>query len=60
MLRKRAILKLLETLPEEIDSEELFYRLYVMQKIEAGEASLAAGDLISQEDLEREADSWRG
>jgi hypothetical protein len=58
-MRKQAILELLETMPEDIDKEELYYRLYVLQKIEEGQAAIAAGDVISDEDLDKEMEHWR-
>lgn len=58
-MKKQAILDLLETMPEEVDNEDLLYKLYVLEEIEKGEADRKAGRLISQEEAEREMERWR-
>ena len=58
MVKKRDLLRLLENMPDEIDADQLMYRLYVMQKIEAGEAALQAGDVIPHEEVENEIEGW--
>ena len=57
-MRKQDVLRLLSEMPEEIDADQLLYRLYVVRKIEAGEAALQAGDLVPQADVEREIEGW--
>lgn len=57
-MKKQAILELLESMPEEIDGEKLAYKLYVLAKIEAGEAELKAGKYLTQEEAEQEMETW--
>jgi predicted transcriptional regulator len=58
LVPKRDVLAILQAMADEIDLEELHYRLYVLQKIREGDAAYAAGNVISQEELERESDQW--
>ena len=51
-MKKEQVLKSLESLPDEIDLEELMYRLYVLLKIEKAEASIEEHGLIADEDLD--------
>ena len=57
-MKKQDVLRLLDTMPEEIDMEELMYRLHVMQMIEVGEAAFQAGDVVPHEEVEREIEGW--
>ena len=57
-VRKQAVLDLLRPLPEEIDPEELMYRLYVLAKIAAGDAALEAGEILSDDEVERLSEGW--
>jgi hypothetical protein len=51
-MNKGRLLELLDSMPDEIDLEELMYRLYVLQKIEKAEASIEEYGLIADEDLD--------
>ncbi len=53
------ILNLVNELPEEIDIEELIYRLYLREKLAAAEDDIAAGRTISAEELKAQARSWQ-
>lgn len=47
-------------LPEQVDTEEVMYRLYLLEKIEAGEADIAEGRILSHEAaVQRLARKWR-
>lgn len=41
-MQKETVLQVLESMPEEVDLDELLNRLYVLDQIEAGEQSLIA------------------
>ena len=45
-------------MPEEIDVDDLMYRLYLRQKLEAAEAAAEAGDLIHHDEVVRRSDEW--
>ena len=38
---------LIKELPEEVDIDEVMYRLYLLQKIETGEAAIREGRVLS-------------
>ncbi len=54
MSAKDAVLKLLETLPENASLEDIQYHLYVLQKIRAGEGAVEAGAVLAHEEVMRE------
>jgi predicted transcriptional regulator len=58
MSAKEAVLKLLETLPEDASIEDIQYHLYVLQKIRAGQGAADAGDLISHDEVMRDLAKW--
>ena len=51
---------LLRELPETVDVEDVMYRIYLLQKIEAGEKDIAEGKILSQKDaVERLSKKWQ-
>lgn len=51
---------LLKELPEKVDVEDVMYRIYLLQKIEAGEEDVAEGKTFSHKDaIERLSKKWR-
>ncbi len=51
---------LIKDLPEKVDVEDVMYRLYVLQKIEAGEKDIAEGRSLSHNDaVERLSKKWQ-
>lgn len=58
VLAKAAVLELVHELPEQFEAEELQYRLYLQQKIEAAEAEVRDGDCLSHEEVLRETSAW--
>jgi len=51
---------LLRDLPEKVDVEDVMYRLYLLQKVEAGEKDLAEGRALSHKDaVERLSKKWQ-
>jgi hypothetical protein len=46
-------------LPEEVEIEDLIYRLYLREKLAAAEADIAAGRTLSAEQVRAQAGSWR-
>jgi len=51
---------LLKELPEQVDVEDVMYRLYLLQKIEAGEKDIAEGRTSSHKDaVERLSKKWQ-
>ena len=55
---KQQVIASLEQLPDTASYDDLLYRVYVIQGIQAGIADSRAGRVVSQEDLKREIFSW--
>ena len=58
MMKKNDVLELLREMPDEIDADELMYRLYLKQKLESAEAAAAAGDIMPHDEVVRQSDAW--
>jgi hypothetical protein len=56
---KEDVLELARQLPDEIDVEEVIYRLYLREKLAAAEADIAAGRTLSSEEVRKQARTWR-
>lgn len=56
---KEEVMELVRQLPEQVDLEELIYRLYLREKIAAAEEAIAEGRTISAEEMRAQAASWR-
>jgi len=54
VITKRQVLELVKDLPDEIDIDELMYRLYLRQKLEAAEKDVREGLLVSHEEVIKE------
>ena len=50
--------KVLDGLPEEASLEDIQYHLYVLQRIERGRQDVAAGRVVSQDDVEQRLARW--
>ena len=58
VITKRQVLDLVKDLPDEIDIDELMYRLYLRQKLEAAEKDVREGLLVSHEEVIKETSGW--
>ena len=56
---KAEILAVIEQFPDEIDLQELVYRLELRRKVAEGDADIAAGRTISHDEMRARAESWR-
>lgn len=52
-LKQKAI-KVISELPEDVDMEEIMYKLYVIDKVRKGEKAIEEGKKISIEELKKE------
>jgi predicted RNA-binding protein YlqC (UPF0109 family) len=50
-IAKKKILELIKDLPDEVDIEEIIYRLYLRQKLEVAEKDVQEGRVISHEEV---------
>lgn len=55
---KQDALDAIQRLPDNVDLEEIMYRLYVLEKVRKGREDVANGRVISAEDLRNEIQSW--
>lgn len=58
IIAKRQVLDMIKDLPEQIDVDELIYRLYLRQKLEAAEKDVREGRLVSHEEVVKETSKW--
>jgi predicted transcriptional regulator len=56
---KAEIIASLQKLPEDATVDDAMEWLYVMAKIEIAEAQIAAGNVVTQEEVEREMAEWQ-
>ena len=54
MNAKDAVRELLDRLPDDCSLEDVLYHLYVLREIELGRDDVAAGRVISHDDVARE------
>ncbi len=60
MIARNQLMEMVEELPEEIDVDDMIYRLYLRQKLETAEKDIEEGRVISHEDVMRETSKWFG
>ena len=58
-ISKEEVLDLIRQLPDELELEDLIYRLYLREKLAAAEADIAAGRTFSAEEVRAQATAWR-
>ncbi len=59
-ITKAKLENFLESLPEQVDTKEVMYRLYLLEKIEAGEADIWEGRTVPHEEaVRRLSRKWR-
>ncbi len=57
---KNAVIELMSSLPDTISWDEVQYRMYVRQQIEAGLADSAAGRVVDTEEMRRRLAERKG
>lgn len=58
MLTKEKLRATLDSFPEEFTVDELIERLILMEKIERGNEQSEKGQVISEEELDKEIEKW--
>jgi len=56
---KQEAIKVISSLPESANIDDIMYELYVIDKINKGRAAAKYGDSISIEELKKEIQSWK-
>ena len=57
-MKKAEVLELLREMPEDIDPEELMYRLYLKVKLSTAEEAVRQGDVVSHAEVVRQTEEW--
>ncbi len=52
------VVEMMKSLPEDCNFEDIQYHIYVREKVERGMADADAGNIISQEEAERNVKEW--
>ena len=55
---KQEAMKAISALPENVELEEIMYKLYVIDKVRKGEKAIEEGKKITSEELKKEVSSW--
>ena len=55
---KQEALEAIQRLPDDVDTEEMIYRLYVLENIRRGQQDAAEGKTQSAEELLKDIQSW--
>ena len=55
---KEEAIKVISSMPEPVDIDEIMYRLYVIDKIRKGRDAAEKGDTINIDALKKEIEQW--
>lgn len=55
---KQEALEAIGRLPDDVDMDEIMYRLYVLDKVRKGREDVEAERTIAHDDLSRELERW--
>lgn len=55
---KEDAIKAFTALPNNVNVDELMYRLYVIDRIRRGEKDIIENKLVNQEELEKQSEKW--
>ncbi|RLE05566.1 MAG: hypothetical protein DRJ13_01795 [Bacteroidetes bacterium] len=55
---KEEAIKVISSMPEPVDIDEIMYRLYVIDKIRKGRDAAEKGDTITIDALKKEIEQW--
>jgi predicted transcriptional regulator len=56
--RKRAILRMIERMPENVSMESIMYELYFHQRVDRGLRELKEGRTVSHKEVKRSLVKW--
>ena len=57
-MKKQEVLDILDHLPDQVDPEQLMHELYLKAKLERAESAVAAGDVISHDEVVKRSREW--
>ncbi len=58
MLLKQEAINAISNLPDNIEIDDIMYRLYVIEKIHQGQKAVKEKKIISVDDLKKEVQNW--
>lgn len=57
-MKKTDVIDVLESLPEEIELDDLLRRLYLKAKLDEAEEDVAAGRIVEHDELVQRSEAW--
>lgn len=57
-IAKQDVIELIKELPDEVDVDEIIYRLYLRQKLEGAEKDVSEGRLVLHDEVVKETSKW--
>jgi len=58
MLTKDKMHSLIDHMPDTFSADDIIEKIILLQKIEIGRQQIANGQFLTEEELDREIDSW--
>ena len=58
MTDKEQVLAMIRALPDDVTAERIEYHVHVIRKIKQGEAAIARGEVLTQEEVEKRLARW--
>jgi hypothetical protein len=55
---KKEIIESISDLPDEVEIEDIMYRLYVIDKIKKGQLAVKNHEVVSSDELKKEIERW--
>ncbi len=55
---KEAVIKLVQSLPEDCTLEDIRYQLYIRETVERGLRALEEGDFVDEDEADRRIQEW--
>ena len=55
---KQEALNVISKMPDTAEIDDIMYRLYVVDKVRKGREAVRRGEVLSIEELKKEAESW--
>jgi predicted transcriptional regulator len=57
-MRKQRVQSVLDAFPDDVNVDEFLEKVYLLQKIEAGERQIEAGETFSHEEAKKRLEKW--
>ena len=57
-MRKETVRQIVDSFPDEVDIDQLSYRIYVLDKIERGERAIDEGRFLTHEEAKERLKEW--